>query len=151
LEDGVETALVGGEVGDVAAVEPDPPGVGPLEPCREPEQCRLAAAARAQDRKDLAPPDLEGDAVDGLDGAEALGDVLEFEERRRRGSPRVCRRQLVLCRFRLLALEVFSLWGKRRPFSRIRAGLASRARSGLAFFRGRCKNGDDFGLKEIDA
>ena len=39
----------------------------------------LAAAVFAEQRQDLAPVDIEPDAVIGDDGAEALGDVAHFD------------------------------------------------------------------------
>ena len=88
LEDRVDLALVGGEVGDVAAVEEDAAGVRLLEAGREAQHGRLAAAARAEEGEELALLDLEGDVVDGLDGAEALGDAAELQElSQRRDAP----------------------------------------------------------------
>ncbi len=80
LEDGVDLALVGGEAGDVAAVEEDAAGVGLLEAGGQAQHGRLAAAARAEKREELALLEAEGDVVDGPDGAEPLGNAAEFEE-----------------------------------------------------------------------
>ena len=80
LEDGVDLALVGGQFGDVPAVQEDPAGVGPLEAGGDPQHGRLAAAARAEEGEELALLDLEADVVDGLDGAEPLGDPAEFKK-----------------------------------------------------------------------
>ena len=64
-------SCLGREAGDVAAVEPDRAGVGPVEPGDEIEQRRLAGAVRADDADELALGDVEIDAIDGGQAAEA--------------------------------------------------------------------------------
>ena len=80
LEDRVDLALVGRQVGDVLAVEQDPPLVGLLEPGQDPQQRRLAAARGAEQREELPAPDRQRHPVHGADLAEVLVDVLELEE-----------------------------------------------------------------------
>ena len=114
LEDGVDLALVGRQVGDVAAVEEDAAGVGLLEAGGQAQHGRLAAAARAEEGEELALPEPEGDVVDGPDGAEPLGDAAEFEE--------ACskplhyrRRDLVFTRFTWLREDGRPYCGTSRP------------------------------------
>ena len=64
---------------DVALVELD-------EPADDPQQRRLAAAARAEDRHELTVPDVEGDVIERLDRVavtpdERLGAVADGDPR----------------------------------------------------------------------
>ena len=67
--------LSGGSVRDVAAAELDPAGGRQLEAADHPERGRLAAAARAEHREELAGPDVQRHAVDRADVAEVLRQV----------------------------------------------------------------------------
>ena len=80
LEDRVDLAAVRRQRGDVLAVQEDAPGVGRLEAGQHAQQRRLAAAARPEQREELALLDPERDGVHGPQGAEALRDALELEE-----------------------------------------------------------------------
>ncbi len=62
--------------GHVLAVDQDAAGVGRLEAGQQAQQRGLAAARAAQQGEQLAAFDVEIDAVDGGDRAEALGDAL---------------------------------------------------------------------------
>ena len=64
LEDGVDRALLGRHVGDVATVDPDLARRRALEPTDHPQGGRLAAARRTQQRVELARGDLDVDAID---------------------------------------------------------------------------------------
>ena len=57
--------------GDGPLVDADRPGVGALEPGDEPQQRRLARAAGAQQREQLAALHVEGDVVDRAQSPEA--------------------------------------------------------------------------------
>ncbi len=63
-----------------AAVQEDPARVRLLEPGGDPEHGRLAAAARPQKREKLPLFYLQGNAVHGLDLAEPLADIPEFQK-----------------------------------------------------------------------
>ena len=56
---------------------PDPAPIRPEEPAREPNGRRLSGAVRADQPEHLPAPDLQADAIEGRQGAEALADVLE--------------------------------------------------------------------------
>jgi hypothetical protein len=71
---------VGRQRGDVASVQEQAAGVGLLESGQEAQERGLAAAAGAEQRKELAGAHAEGDAIHGLDAAKALGDAFEFEK-----------------------------------------------------------------------
>ena len=62
----------GGDVVDDALADRDLAGGDRLEPGDHGEQRRLAAARRADQHDELAGLDLEVDALQHLDGAEAL-------------------------------------------------------------------------------
>ena len=59
------TKTPAGHGGDEASAQRDLPAVGSLETRDEAEGGGLAAPARAEQREDLAPPDLERRPVDG--------------------------------------------------------------------------------------
>ena len=75
LEDRVDVARVGRQVLDLHAPELDAAAVGQLEAGDQPQRRRLARPGRAEQREELAVPDLERDAVDRLDLAVALDQV----------------------------------------------------------------------------
>src|SRR5581483_3868239 len=54
LEDHPHVALVGGDAGDVLAVDEDAAAVRTVEACDEAQRGRLAAARRAEEREELA-------------------------------------------------------------------------------------------------
>ena len=68
-------------LGDVLAAEQDAALVRRLEAGEHAEQRGLAAAAGPQQRKELAGPDVERDAVDGTEVAERLGHALDAQQR----------------------------------------------------------------------
>jgi hypothetical protein len=72
LEDGVDVALVGRQVGDVAADQLDAARVGALEAGDHAQAGRLAGAGRAEHREELVHTDVEIDAVDRDDVAIGL-------------------------------------------------------------------------------
>jgi hypothetical protein len=80
LEHGVDRPLVGGQGGDVLAVQPHPPVVRLVEAGRNPQQRRLPAPRRPEQRKRLALLDIERDVSDSRERPETPGDILEAEE-----------------------------------------------------------------------
>jgi hypothetical protein len=67
-----------GCVDDVPVID-DLTGVAAFE-ADDRSQCgRLAAAARPKQRQDLAATDLKAQSIDGANGTELLGDVMELE------------------------------------------------------------------------
>ena len=87
LEDHAEVALVRGheeparDRGHDPAAQGDLAGVGIVEACDEAQSRGLAAAARAQQREHLAPPDLERRAIDGLNRPIRLAHAVESKNR----------------------------------------------------------------------
>ena len=77
LEHGVGRPLVGGQPRDVVAVDQDLALVRLLEAGDHPQRRRLAAARRPEHREELALGDVEVDAPNGGEVAEALGDGAE--------------------------------------------------------------------------
>ena len=77
LEHEPDPAAVRRNAGEVAAVEHDAPGVGPLEAGDHAEQRALPRAARSQHGDDLALGDVERHAVERGLLAEADRDVLD--------------------------------------------------------------------------
>ena len=92
LEDGVGGALEGGQPGDVGAVEQDAAGARLLEARDHPQRGGLAAAARAEQREELAALDIECQLADGGELAEALRYLFKAHAGERRGSARCGRR-----------------------------------------------------------
>jgi hypothetical protein len=58
-------------------------GVRPLEAGDQPQQRRLAATGRSEQRKKLAFINVEGQMIDDGGGAEALGQSLDAQQRTR--------------------------------------------------------------------
>jgi hypothetical protein len=79
LEDRVDVALVGRQVGDVAAAEEDATLGRLLEAADHPQRGRLAAAGRAEQRVEGAALDLQVEPRDGDRVAELLDDPLEAD------------------------------------------------------------------------
>ena len=77
LEDEADVALLRRERRRVLAGEEDLAGVGRLEPGDDPEQRRLARAARPEERRERARLDVERDVVERDEVAEALRDVAD--------------------------------------------------------------------------
>ncbi len=73
----------GGLAEDVAAVELDGAGARRVEAAEAVEQRRLAGAVRTDQPEDLALADLEADAVERHDAAEANRDVTDGDDGRR--------------------------------------------------------------------
>jgi hypothetical protein len=86
LEDRVDVALVRRERGDVSAVEIDASVGRRLEPGDHPEARRLAGSRGSEHREEFPRSDVEVDAVDRDDVAEALADTLEANGDRRMGT-----------------------------------------------------------------
>ena len=82
LEDGVHRSLVRREPGQVLPVDQNLALVGELEPTDDPQQRRLPATARAEDRDELALEDVEVDAAEGLNVAEPASDAPGSRSRR---------------------------------------------------------------------
>jgi len=83
LEHDAVVALARRQPGDVAPGHAHGPEVLTLETRDDPQQRRLAAAARPEEADELAVADLERHPLEGDDGAESLGDAVEGD----RGGP----------------------------------------------------------------
>ena len=79
LPDQPGAALVHRHVADVVAAQQQRAFVRPLEAGDDPEQRRLAAAARAHDRDELAALDVDVDPLDRDHGAEAFGNAAHLQ------------------------------------------------------------------------
>ena len=81
--------LGGPHIGDLAAIQLHAP-FGRLELAEDAiEQGRLAAAIGTDDAEDLAFLHREGHPVDGLDATEGLVEIVDFQNRVHRPSPRL--------------------------------------------------------------
>ena len=85
LEHHVHGPPIGRHTGKVLSFQHHAPLVRRLEAGEQAQQRGLAAAGRPQEREELARIDLEGQVIDGREGAEPLGDALERDERRHSG------------------------------------------------------------------
>ena len=65
--------------GDELAIDPDLPGIGHFEQVDAAQQGRFAGAAAAEDGDHIMVMGSEGDALEHLEGAEALMQVLDPE------------------------------------------------------------------------
>ena len=77
LEHGVDVAIERRDAGDVAAVQPDRPRGGLLEPGDHAQGGRLSRARWTEHAEELAVGDLQVDAIDRDDVAEGLDHALE--------------------------------------------------------------------------
>ena len=84
LEDEADAALLRREPGRVVPGDEDLPGVGRLEPRDDPEQRRLARAARPEQRRQRSARNGERHVVDRGEVAEVLGDVANLDRHLRR-------------------------------------------------------------------
>ena len=75
LEDRVDGPSLGCQVGDVDAVDPDRPPVGPFKAANHAQRGRLAATRGPEQREELPGTDLE---VDALHGDDVVVVLLEF-------------------------------------------------------------------------
>jgi hypothetical protein len=73
--------LVRRELGDVAALEQDPAAVRRQGARHAIDERGLAGAVGADETQPIARPDLNRDAVERQEAAEALGDAVDVEER----------------------------------------------------------------------
>ncbi len=89
LEHRAHRARFGRAAGEVLAVEQDAARVGKVEARDHPQQRRLAAAGRTEQREEFAGLDREADVVDGREVAETPRDTLYVEQRHRRVTPSV--------------------------------------------------------------
>ena len=69
------------KAGDVLPLEADIAGIGPVEPGHEIEQGGLAGAVRADDADQLALGEIEVDAVDSGEAAEAARQPAQGQQR----------------------------------------------------------------------
>ena len=81
LEDRVDVPLVGGQVGDVPAVELDGALRRFLEAADDAERGRLPAARRTEHAEELSATDLEIEVIDGDHAAERLDYLLQGHHR----------------------------------------------------------------------
>src|SRR4030066_2064916 len=72
--------------GEGLALEKNGPLIGFEQPDDMFEEHAFARTTEADNRRDLSLIDLQVDALEGCWGSEALGDVLEFNQRRFHGS-----------------------------------------------------------------
>jgi hypothetical protein len=77
LEDEADLPALRRHARGVVALDLDAAGVGRLEAGDDPQQARLARAARAEQRGQRAAGDLERDVVERDEVAEALGDLAD--------------------------------------------------------------------------
>ena len=77
LEDEADLALLRRDVGDVLAADHDVAGVGVLEAADDPQQRRLARAARPEQRGQRAVRDLQRHVVEGGEVAEPLRHAVD--------------------------------------------------------------------------
>ena len=77
LEDHVDPAIVGLDVGDVLSVQADAARIRGLEPGDHPQGRGLATPRRAEEREELTIENPEVERVDGEVAAEPLADALE--------------------------------------------------------------------------
>ena len=77
LEDGVDVTGVGRAGGDVGAGELHAARIGLLEAGDQAQRGRLARARRAEEREELAAPDVQGNGVDRRDAAEPARELDE--------------------------------------------------------------------------
>ncbi len=82
LKDRVDVAPVGRHAGHIDAVQPDVAATRLVEPADEPQQRRLAAARRAENREELTASHREARAFDGHHRAEPLVYVRQRDHRR---------------------------------------------------------------------
>ncbi len=85
LEDRVGRPLEGRQIDDVDAVDQDAAVARALEAGDHPQRRRLAAAARPEQREELAPRDRQIDRADRGEVPEALRDPVELHARVERG------------------------------------------------------------------
>ena len=83
LEDDAEIALGRARMGDVTPAHLDAAAVLQVEAGDCAQQGGLAAARRAEEADELAAMDVEIDAAQGLEGAEALGELADRDKRSR--------------------------------------------------------------------
>src|SRR5689334_14157352 len=81
LEHHANIAPIGGYAGNIIVAYEHPPGIGPRKPRDGTKARRLARAARAEEGDELTLLDLEIDAVERTEVAEALADRLEADSR----------------------------------------------------------------------
>jgi len=80
LENGVHATLVRRDVRDVHAVEINAPRVGLFKPREHPQERRLPATARTQERVKFASLHIQRNVVDGRDVAEPFCDSIENQK-----------------------------------------------------------------------
>ena len=79
LGDEAEAALAGGDLGDVAVIEPDLAGVGSAEAADDFDEGGFASACAAHEDGVGGGGDVEGDVFEG-EGAGFPGDILEADQ-----------------------------------------------------------------------
>ena len=79
LEHETDASRLGGPAGHVLAVEQDLACIRLLEPRDHAEQGGLPASARAEECREGAGRHVDGDAVEGREGAEVLHDLTRLD------------------------------------------------------------------------
>ena len=79
LGDEAKAALAGGDLGDVAVIEPDLAGVGSAEAADDFDEGGFAGAGAAHEDGVGGGGDVEGDVIEG-EGAGFPGDVLKADQ-----------------------------------------------------------------------
>ena len=82
LEDEADVARARGRIGHIALADHDLAGVGRLEAGDDPQERRLAAAARTEQRRQRAVVDRDADVVERDEVAEALAHVAHLDRHR---------------------------------------------------------------------
>ena len=93
LEHHAEAAAVRGDAGHILAADGDAAPRGLLEPGDSHQDGGLAAAAGAEEGEEGGGGDVEGNVVDGRDGAVAGGEVVEGDAGAACWGHRGCQRQ----------------------------------------------------------
>ncbi|MNT53635.1 hypothetical protein D3C72_1907270 [compost metagenome] len=87
LEDHGDLPVLRVQIGHVLAADQHLAGGRRFEPGDHAQACGLAAAGWTEQADELAVGDREADVGQGVEGAEALGNVLEFDRGHETGFP----------------------------------------------------------------
>ena len=82
LKHGIQRATIRSKPGNVLAIDPHYPGLRRQEPGNQPQQRRLATAARLQQGDKLALLDFKRNVAQRLEISESLCDALQLKKTR---------------------------------------------------------------------